>query len=135
MRKRFQFRLASLLILLAGSAITFALLFSNEDLERSLRRDLDIAKSAQLEIIVDGTRKSPFQNDERYAWILVKTGSKFELIGAVRPIDESMSWRTPVVMISWIDDQVGPDPFYFVFNKRPTQPEIDTWIRYSEDFW
>ncbi|TWT78608.1 hypothetical protein CA13_00710 [Planctomycetes bacterium CA13] len=135
MRKPFQFRLASLLLLLAVSAITFAWIFSNEDLERSLRRDLEIAKSAQLEIVKDGTRKSPFQSDERYAWVLVKTKAKYELIGAVRPLDDSMPWRIPDMTISWIDDQVGPEPFYFVFSQRPKKPEIDSWIRYSNDFW
>ena len=134
LRRPIQFRLASLLVLLAVSAIAFAILFSTEDLERSLRRDLKIARTAQLEVVDQGIRKSAFQSDERYAWILVKTGQKFELIGAVRPVDESMPWRIPVIMISWIEGQEGPDPFYFVFKQRPTKTEVARWIRYSETF-
>lgn len=132
-RKCLQFRIASLLILLAVSAVVFAVLFSGDDLEQSLRRDLGIAKSATLELVSEGTHTSPFQ--ERYAWILVKTGSRFELIGTVRPLDESMPWRIPNIMISWIEGQAGTDPFHFVFNSRPSKAKIDYWIRYSEDFW
>ena len=134
-RKPFQFGLASLLILIAASAIVFAYLASSENLEYSLRRDLDIAKTSQVEIIKHGVGKSRYhQVEERFAWVLVNTGKRFELIGAKRPVDESLPWEVPVFMISWIEGESGADPYYFVFSKRPAKSEIESWIRYSEDF-
>lgn len=134
-RKRVtQFGIAFLLVLTSCFAVGFVLVTREREALASIRADLEIPPFASAELIETGV---PQSDGYRLAWVLIHHHrSKHELIGVCRSVSDGRSkWSVPELTISWAEGQEGQWPFKTTFRHRPTETEIDDFVRYSTGFW
>lgn len=129
------------IVLIAAAAVLIAIRPSaappqpsDQQLLQTLQDDLGIEPWSIIEI-VRKDRKRDKHRDEWFIWAIATKGSEYALVGASRPTDGTQRWEMPLVLISWLDEQVGPEPYWQTYDSRPTESQIDDHIRYSYTWW
>lgn len=132
------------LLLLVAAVVTGATVFTTyssnqeppteEQMLRSLRKDLQIDTASSIEVLLTEYRRDDYRH-RFFAWILVEDSSEYTLMGASRPSDGSLPWEVPDVMISYVEGETGPQPFWARFSHRPSTADIENYIRFSNGWW